>query len=158
MGGDGAAPLRTPRSRIRCGGSADCERDLRSGAWPGSGAGICGHHYRGDSAASPTNDPVPQRQTSGAFGGCRHRSLLEVAASVMITMHATCASSILGPHSPPPKYLGLPVVQVSPHNCPPPSTVSVSPVTNRPDGPARYTQASAMSQGEPARIIGLERG
>jgi hypothetical protein len=39
--------------------------------------------------------------------------------------------------SPPPKYFGFPVVHVSPHSWPPPSTVSVSPVTNRPEGPAR---------------------
>ena len=56
------------------------------------------------------------------------------------------------------KYAGFPVVQVSPQSCPPPSTVSVSPVTNFADGPARKTLASATSHGEPVRIIGFERG
>src|SRR5687768_356729 len=65
---------------------------------------------------------------------------------------------LAGHLSSPPKYAGLPVVQVSPQSWPPPSTVSVSPVTNFADGPARKTLASATSQGEPTRIIGFERG
>ena len=58
----------------------------------------------------------------------------------------------------PPKYSGFPVVQVSPHNCPPPSTVSVSPVTNLPRWAGEIDAGFRDVPGEPARIIGLERG
>jgi len=49
--------------------------------------------------------------------------------------------------------LSFPVVHGFAQSWPPPSTVSVSPVSNPPEGPARWTQACAISHGKPARII-----
>ena len=87
--------------------------------------------------------------------GIRQRAV-EVENGEAIVGHEIRPSA--GHLSSPLKYAGLPVVQVSPQSWLPPSTVSVSPVTNFADGPARKTLASATSQGEPVRIIGFERG
>jgi hypothetical protein len=95
---------------------------------------------------------------------CRHRKLRDNLPVSFPRSRKVCAAGLCDRRLEwersfqPPKYSGFPVVQVSPQSWPPPSTVSVSPVTNLPERAARYTLASAMSHGEPARIIGFERG